>query len=94
MEDKIRDDGIKLRPSKSKSFVSAKIARSLAETSNAFKNHVAKMIDDTAKEGMTEITYSVWGICDAQVNAIEKELKDLGYKVDIDTKNKDLTIKW
>lgn len=85
---------IKSRQAKSRTFVSAKTARETAETTCAFKNHIAKAIDDTAKEGMAEITYSVWGICDAQVNAIEKELASLGYNVSLSDETKELIIKW
>ena len=94
MEDKIKDDGIKLRPSKSRTFVAAKTARETAETTCAFKNHVAKAIDETAKEGMTQINYGVCGVCEKQVNAIITELTDLGYDVYLDNENQELAIKW
>lgn len=94
MEDRINDGGVKLRPSKSKSFVSAKTARSLAETSNAFKNHIAKFIDEEAKEGRTELHYSTCGVCEIQVDTVTNELTELGYKVDFEEEDQELIIKW
>lgn len=94
MEDKVKDGGIKLRPSKSRTFVAAKTARETAETTCAFKNHVAKIIDDTAKEGMMQVTYFIGDICDAQVNAVVTELADLGYDVDLNGETQELIIKW
>lgn len=94
MEDKIKDGGIKLRPSKSRTFVAAKTARETAETTYAFKNHVAKLIDDTTKEGMIQVIYYVGDICDAQVNTVVNELADLGYDVDLNSETQELTIKW
>ena len=93
MEDKVKDGGIKLRSSKSRTFVAAKTAREIAETTSAFKNHVAKIIDDTAKEGMTQVIYFVSDICDAQVNAVVNELIDLGYVVDLSGETQELVIK-
>jgi hypothetical protein len=89
-----RDGGIKLRPSKSRTFIAAKTARETAETTSAFKNHVAKIIDDTAKEGMTQVIYFIGDICDAQVNAVVTELADLGYDVDLSGETQELIIKW
>lgn len=89
-----RDGGIKLRPSKSRTFVAAKTARVVAETTYAFKNHVAKLIDEMAKEGMTQVIYFVGDICDAQVNTVINELADLGYDVDLNGETQELTIKW
>ncbi len=89
-----QDGGIKLRQSKIRTFVSAKTARHIAETTSAFKNRVAKMIDETAKEGMTQVVYFVDDICDAQVNSVINELKGLNYEVELDDENKKLTIKW
>lgn len=94
MEDRIKDGGIKLRPSKSKSFVPAKTAREIAETTYAFKNHVAKIIDDAAKDGMTKVIYFVGDTCDTQVNAVINELAGLGYDINLNSKTKELTIKW
>lgn len=94
MEDKIKDGGIKLRPSKSRTFVSAKTARETAETTCAFKNHVAKIIDDTAKEGMTQVIYYIGDICDTQINTVVNELAYLGYTVDLSSETQELTIKW
>lgn len=94
MEDKVKDGGIKLRSSKSRTFVAAKTARETAETTSAFKNHVAKIIDDTAKEGMTQVIYYVGDICDTQVDAAINELTDLGYDVNLSGETQELTIKW
>jgi hypothetical protein len=94
MEDKVKDGGIKLRPSKSRTFIAAKTAREIAETTSAFKNHIAKIIDDTAKEGITQVSYFIGNICDIQLNAIIKELADLGYEVDLNGENEELVIKW
>ena len=88
------DGGIKLRQSKIRTFVSAKIARNIAETTSAFKNHIAKIIEETAKEGMTQLSYFVGDICDIQVNRVINELNELGYEVVLDDKTKELIIKW
>ena len=88
------DGGIKLRQSKIRTFVSAKIARNIAETTSAFKNHIAKIIEETAKEGMTQLIYFVGDICDVQVNRVVNELNELGYEVVLNDKTQELTIKW
>ena len=88
------DGGIKLRQSKIRTFVSAKTARHIAETTSAFKNHIAKIIDDTAKEGMTQLIYFVGDICDAQVNMVISELSELSYDVVLNDKDQELIIKW
>ena len=88
------DGGIKLRQSKIRTFVSAKIARNIAETTSAFKNHIAKIIEETAKEGMTQLSYFVGDICDVQVNRVINELNELGYEVVLNDKTQELTIKW
>lgn len=88
------DGGIKLRQSKIRTFVSAKIARNIAETTSAFKNHIAKIIEETAKEGMTQLSYFVGDICDIQVNRVINELNELGYEVVLNDKTKELVIKW
>ena len=88
------DGGIKLRQSKIRTFVSAKIARNIAETTSAFKNHIAKIIEETAKEGMTQLIYFVGDICDIQVNKVINELNELGYEVALNDKTKELIIKW
>ena len=88
------DGGIKLRQSKIRTFVPAKTARNIAETTSAFKNHIAKIIEETAKEGMTQLIYFVGDICDIQVNRVINELNELGYEVVLDDKTKELIIKW
>ena len=88
------DGGIKLRQSKIRTFVSAKIARNIAETTSAFKNHIAKIIEETAKEGMTQLSYFVGDICDVQVNRVVNELNELGYEIVFNTKTHELVIKW
>ena len=88
------DGGIKLRQSKIRTFVSAKTARHIAETTSAFKNHIAKIIEETAKEGMTQLSYFVGDICDIQVNRVINELNELGYEVVLNDKTQELTIKW
>ena len=88
------DGGIKLKQSKIRTFVSAKIARNIAETTSAFKNHIAKIIEETAKEGMTQLSYFVGDICDVQVNRVVNELNELGYEIVFDAKTQELTIKW
>ena len=88
------DGGIKLRQSKIRTFVSAKTARHIAETTSAFKNHIAKIIEDTAKEGMTQLIYFVDDICNAQVNRVISELSELGYDVVFNDVTKELIIKW
>ena len=88
------DGGIKLRQSKVRTFVSAKIARNIAETTSAFKNHIAKIIEETAKEGMTQLIYFVGDICDVQVNRVVNELNELGYEIVFNAKTQELTIKW
>ena len=88
------DGGIKLRQSKIRTFVSAKTARNIAETTSSFKNHVAKIIEETAKEGMTQLSYFVGDICDIQVNRVINELNELGYEVVLNDKTQELVIKW
>ena len=88
------DGGIKLRQSKIRTFVSAKTARHIAETTSAFKNHIAKVIEETAKEGITQLIYFVGDICDVQVNRVVNELNELGYKIVFNAKTQELTIKW
>ena len=88
------DGGIKLRQSKIITFVSAKIARHIAETTSAFRNHIAKIIEETAKEGMTQLIYFVGDICDVQVNRVVNELNELGYEVVLNDKTQELIIKW
>ena len=88
------DGGIKLRQSKIRTFVSAKTARNIAETTSAFKNHIAKIIEETAKEGMTQLSYFVGDICDIQVNRVINELNELGYEVVLNDKTQELIIKW
>jgi hypothetical protein len=89
-----RDGGIKLKSAKCKSFVTAKTARETAETTCAFKNHIAKFIDEEAKEGRIELHYCTYGICEIQVDTVTSELTDLGYKVEFSSENQELTIKW
>ena len=88
------DGGIKLRQSKIRTFVSAKTARYIAETTSAFKNHIAKIIEETAKEGMTQLIYFVGDICDVQVNRVVNELNELGYEIVFNAKTQELIIKW
>ena len=88
------DGGVKLRKSKIRMFVSAKTARKIAETTSAFKNHIAKIIDETAKEGMTQLIYFVGDICDAQVNRVLSELSGLGYEAVLNDVTQELIIKW
>ena len=88
------DGGVKLRQSKIRMFVSAKTARKIAETTSAFKNHIAKSIEDTAKEGMTQLIYFVDDICNAQVNRVISELSELGYEVVFNDVTQELIIKW
>ena len=88
------DGGIKLRQSKIRTFVSAKTARNIAETTSAFKNHIAKIIEDTAKEGMTQLSYFVGDICNVQVNRVISELGELDYEVVLNDKTQELVIKW
>ena len=88
------DGGIKLKQSKIRTFVSAKIARNIAETTSAFKNHIAKIIEETAKEGMTQLIYFVGDICDVQVNRVLGELSELGYEVVLNDVTQELIIKW
>ena len=88
------DGGVKLRQSKIRMFVSAKTARKIAETTSAFKNHIAKIIEDTAKEGMTQLIYFVDDICSAQVNRVISELSELGYDVVFNDVTQELIIKW
>ena len=88
------DGGVKLRRPKIRMFVSAKAARKIAETTSAFKNHIAKIIDETAKEGMTQLIYFVGDICDAQVNRVLSELSELGYEVALNDVTQELIIKW
>ena len=89
-----QDGGIRLRSVKNKTFVTAKAARKIAETACVFKNHIANLIDDVAKDGMTQLTYFVGDICDAQVNQVISELLDLGYEVTLNNETKVLIIKW
>ena len=88
------DGGIKLGQSKIRTFVSAKTARNIAETTSAFKNHIAKIIEDTAKEGMTQLSYFVGDVCDLQVNRAINELNELDYEVVFNDKDRELIIKW
>ena len=88
------DGGIKLRQSKIRTFVSAKTARNIAETTSSFKNHIAKIIEETAKEGMTQLSYFVGDICDIQVNRVINELNELGYEVTLNDKTQELILKW
>lgn len=88
------DGGIKLKQSKLRTFVSAKIARNIAETTSAFKNHIAKIIEETAKEGMTQLSYFVGDICDIQVNRVINELNELGYEAALNGMTQELIIKW
>ena len=88
------DGGVKLRQSKIRMFVSAKTARKIAETTSTFKNHIAKIIEDTAKEGMTQLIYFVDDICSAQVNRVISELSELGYDVVFNDVTQELIIKW
>ena len=88
------DGGVKLRKSKIRMFVSAKTARKIAETTSAFKNHIAKIIDETAKEGMTQLIYFVGDICDAQINRVLSELSGLGYEVVLNDATQELIIRW
>ena len=88
------DGGVKLRQSKIRMFVSAKTARKIAETTSTFKNHIAKIIEDTAKEGMTQLIYFVGDICNVQVNRVISELSELGYEVVLNDVTQELIIKW
>ena len=88
------DGGVKLRRPKIRMFVSAKTARKIAETTSAFKNHIAKIIEDTAKEGMTQLIYFVGDICNVQVNRVISELSELGYEVVLNDVTQELIIKW
>ena len=88
------DGGVKLKRPKIRMFVSAKTARKIAETTSAFKNHIAKIIDETAKEGMTQLIYFVGDICDAQVNRVLSELSALGYEVALNDATQELIIRW
>ena len=88
------DGGVKLRQSKIRMFVSAKTARKIAETTSAFKNHIAKIIENTAKEGMTQLIYFVGDICNVQVNRVISELSELGYGVALNDVTQELIINW
>ena len=88
------DGGIKLRQFKIRTFLSSKTARYIAETTSAFKNHIAKIIEETAKEGMTQLIYFVGDICDVQVNRVVNELNELGYEIVFNAKTQELIIKW
>ena len=88
------DGGVKLKRPKIRMFVSAKTARKIAETTSAFKNHIAKIIDETAKEGMTQLIYFVGDICDVQVNRVLSELSVLGYEVVLNDATQELIIRW
>ena len=88
------DGGVKLRQSKIRMFVSAKTARKIAETTSTFKNHIAKIIENTAKEGMTQLIYFVGDICSVQVNRVISELSKLGYEVVLNDVTQELIIKW
>ena len=88
------DGGVKLRQSKIRMFVSAKTARKIAETTSTFKNHIAKIIEDTAKEGMTQLIYFIGDICNVQVNRVISELSELGYEVVLNDVTQELIIKW
>ena len=88
------DGGVKLRQSKIRMFVSAKTARKIAETTSTFKNHIAKIIENTAKEGMTQLIYFVGDICNVQVSRIISELSELGYEVVLNDVTQELIIKW
>ena len=88
------DGGVKLRRPKIRMFVSAKTARKIAETTSTFKNHIAKIIENTAKEGMTQLIYFVGDVCNVQVDRVISELSELGYEVVLNDVTQELIIKW
>lgn len=79
---------------RSKQFITAKTARTTAETTAAVKNHIAKFILEEAKEGRTQTNYCTYALCDAQLNSIVEELSNLGYDVDLQAEDNELVIKW
>ena len=77
-----------------KQFQTAQSARQTAENTSAVRNHIAKFIQEEAKEGRTQLNYGVYYLCEAQLNGIITELSDLGYDVEHKTDECELIIMW
>jgi len=98
---RLKDDKIKqyqkdreLKIANSKKLITANEARTLAESTAAVRNHIAKFIQEEAKEGRTGFGYCIWGVAEAQIAAISEELVSLGYNVERKTDTDELIIKW
>lgn len=63
-------------------YLDAKEARELAETSNAPRNRLYKAIKDMSKDGITTLWWNFDGMTDKRILEIIKELKSKGYTVD------------
>ena len=81
---------------KDSDVLSAKDARHLAESTSAVKKHIFKFIREAAKEGEVKFSYSLYNICDKQVEDITAALTELGYKFELKTEadSKELEICW
>lgn len=69
------------KPEQKSYFVSAESAQHTADNSAAFRKHLGKCISESAKEGMVSVDYSVCNMSRALLDAVEEELRELGYEV-------------
>ena len=75
-------------------FVYDKKDRKINEKKSELKNNIDKIIEESVKEGMTQLIYFVGDICDAQVNRVLSELSTLGYEVALNDATQELIIRW
>lgn len=59
-------------------------ARTIADSTAAFSNHIYKEIREAAKEGMTQIEWSVYPISLVLLDRAITDLKEAGYKVELE----------
>ncbi len=67
------------KPEQKSYFVSAESAQHTADNSAAFRKHLGKCISESAKEGVVSVDYSVCNMSRTLLDAVKKELEDLGY---------------
>ena len=64
-------------------FLTAEEARAIADSSQLVKKRIYKLIKEAANEGSVAVQYTIENASGALVQAIAKDLRSRGYKVDI-----------
>ena len=64
-------------------FLTAEEARAIADSSQLVKKRIYKLIKEVANAGSVAVQYDIENASGALVQAIAKDLRSRGYKVDI-----------